>query len=946
MFLPYGERRTKKRTNEEHVMKKVLTYIALVVILGAATPRAQTLTKDAVLVGGDGDRITLGAPASVDAQKLLLPGTLGSAGSILYISGVAAGPIGSTAWLAPGSNGQVLTLSGGVPTWSSSPTLNYWDLAGNGHTVTDGTNNLLGTTTNASLRLITGSGGPNTRILITGSGAVTVNGTAGTSNVSMTSLGSATGTTGRVMFATNATGALNALDFPASNGQILTSTTGGVLSWTSSPTLNFWGLSGNSITTGGTGVGENFVGTTNTQPLVLATTNTTTPQNMLFLTNNTERMRLNSTGELGIGTTATAGYRLHVAGTSGTENVRIGSLASATTAVDGGVVYADAQGDLNRLAAPGTNNFVLTSETDGTLIWQNANSLVSSGGIHEEASAGSDNIRRKAAYITGTSPTVGGTGSNDFQHDRNASGQTATGSRSTITGGRKNTASGETSAIVNGDTVVASGKYSLIGNGNANFATNEGTTVLNGFANYATGTYATILGGTGLTLTNQFAAGYNGATSTGTPLAASVSAGNVFYLGNVDLWLGNTRNQASQIRFYEAQSGTGTFPGGSTNYSSFQAGSQSADFNYTLPTTIPSAGQVLTASAVSAPAVTLSWTTPGAGSNWTLTGNSGTTAGTNFIGTTDAVDWVVKTNSGGTGGERIRVDAQGQVGVGNIQPEVMMDIKGGIATRSSTLSLSSGNNNNVYIGDSSYVRISNTSGSTATITGIRNGYDGKMLTIFNTSASNLTIAHNSSSSVDTTRIVNIIGQGGDFTLQDSGLVEMRYDGTMDRWIVTNIRGAMSATSNGGAYFTRVTADQDHSGSTTLEDVTNFKITMQPNIVHTLDGVFYFTATNNNTDCKVAFDVPGTPSLMKITVIGHSDEGANTVEGSDIIQADNTASSTININAGTEMFVQVHGILINGGTGGDLQIRFSQASSSGTLTIKAGSYLRLIPVGGS
>lgn len=59
---------------------------------------------------------------------------------------------------------------------------------------------------------------------------------------------------------------------------------------------------------------------------------------------------------------------------------------------------------------------------------------------------------------------------------------------------------------------------------------------------------------------------------------------------------------AGQLRFQEPN-------GGGTSYSAFQAGSQSANFVYTLPTTIPTANQVLTASSVSAPNVTLSWTT-------------------------------------------------------------------------------------------------------------------------------------------------------------------------------------------------------------------------------------------------------------------------------------------------------------------------------------------------
>lgn len=895
-------------------MKKVFLYTAIVMFMGVAGIQAQTLSKGAVLVGGDGDRITLGAPASVDAHKLLLPGTLGVANSLLYITSVGGSTV-STSWIPPGNTGDVLAYVSGALTWTpvaSLPALTFWSLLGNSNIIIDNTNNLLGTTTVAPLRIITG-GAANTRILISATGAVTVNGTAGTTNVSMTSLGAATGTTGRVMFATDATGTLNALAVPASNGQILTSTTGGVLSWTSSPALDFWGLTGNGHTVvDGT---NNLLGTT-------------TAASLRLITGGTTRVTIGATGGM------------TVAGTSGTENVRVASLASATTAVDGGVVYADAQGDLNRLAAPGTSNFVLTSETDGTLIWQNANSLVSSGGIHEEASAGSDNIRRKAAYITGTAPTVGGTGANDFQHNRNASGQTATGTRSTILGGQKNTASGETSAIVNGDTVVASGKYSLIGNGNANFATNEGTTVLNGLANTASGTYVSILGGTGLTMSNQFGAGYNGATSTGTPQHASISSGNVFYLGNVDLWLGNTRNQASQIRFYEAQSATGTFPGGSTNYSSFQAGSQSADFVYTLPITIPTSNQVLTATSVSAPNVTLGWTTPGAGSNWTLTGNSGTTAGTNFIGTTDAVDWVIKTGGSAAGNERARVTAGGRIGIGNISDvRTTVDINGDYGTRYTSLSLSSGANHNINPGAFSYVRIT---GPTAnfSITGMRSGANGKRITLYNTTSYTMDIDYESGSSQDTTRFRNPIATK--VTIYAGGTASFIYDAVLNRWILTSYTNGF-IPQIASQILRRKAADETISAAnTTMQDDDHLQWPVVTGQVWEVRGVMFIEAATANPDFNFQFVSPGgtgdsVSGYWRLYKLGGG--GGGSLNDADLLTGYSTPSSSMGLNATTVYAVELNGVFVVGNTSGDVKIQWAKTTGvADNLTVKKNSYL--------
>jgi hypothetical protein len=94
-----------------------------------------------------------------------------------------------------------------------------------------------------------------------------------------------------------------------------------------------WSLEGNAITLAGTATGQQFIGTTNEQPLVIATTNVTA-QPIKLLTGNQERMRINANGNIGIGSSLSPTNTLEVGGSfRSTGNSSIGGTLEITGAI-------------------------------------------------------------------------------------------------------------------------------------------------------------------------------------------------------------------------------------------------------------------------------------------------------------------------------------------------------------------------------------------------------------------------------------------------------------------------------------------------------------------------------------------------------------------------------------------------------------------------------------
>jgi hypothetical protein len=344
-----------------------------------------------------------------------------------------------------------------------------------------------------------------------------------------------------------------------------------------------WLLTGNSITSAWNGSSGNFLGTTNPQPLVIATTNTTTPQPIQIWVGNQETFRFNPPG------TSAPAWSIQRGGGNqrGLHAVDLQSARSAATQV--------ASGDYSVIGG-GQNNTAIGSWATvggGYLNTASNDSATVGGGGGNTASGGGATVGG-GVYNTasGLLATVGGgaenTASGDFVTVGGGYQNTAIPGYATVGGGRQNTASGFAATVGGGVENTASGGGATVGGGAFNTASGYIATVGGGYQNTASGDYSAIPGGSYLTVgTRSF--GFSGQTSTTqTDLSAN---SNIAAFVDVDLWLySRDRTQASQLRFYEAQA-----HGSGANYVALRAPtSLSANTTYTLPASDGSPGQVLT----------------------------------------------------------------------------------------------------------------------------------------------------------------------------------------------------------------------------------------------------------------------------------------------------------------------------------------------------------------
>jgi len=221
-----------------------------------------------------------------------------------------------------------------------------------------------------------------------------------------------------------------------------------------SPNIMAWGLTGNS----GTSAATNFLGTTDAASLVIKT-------------NSTERMRVLSSGNIGIGTTA-PGSRLDVKGTLRLSGSASGFVGLQPAAVAGSTTYILPNAD-------GTSGQQLTTDGAGNLSWTNQ-----TGTTTNTLSLSNDTLYSTVNGVVATSLAVNGV-------SNTSTGNTLTTTVNGVTGGGVNiinsnalslsgttltsTVNGVASAGLDISSAINSKAWLLTGNSNATSSNFLGT---------------------------------------------------------------------------------------------------------------------------------------------------------------------------------------------------------------------------------------------------------------------------------------------------------------------------------------------------------------------------------------------------------------------------------------------------------------------------------------
>lgn len=128
------------------------------------------------------------------------------------------------------------------------------------------------------------------------------------------------------------------------------------------------------------------------------------------------------------------------------------------------------------------------------------------------------------------------------------------------------------------------------------------------------------------------------------------------------------------------------------------------------------------------------------------------------------------------------VNVNGNTGLNTSVPETNMDINGDLAYRQNAITLVNGLNSNIDVGKFSFIRITGPNAAFS-IDGIQGGVDGKILTLYNITASNMTVVDQTGSASVLANRINTLEGGANISTINNGSVTLQYSAADNRWMV-------------------------------------------------------------------------------------------------------------------------------------------------------------------
>jgi hypothetical protein len=275
----------------------------------------------------------------------------------------------------------------------------------------------------------------------------------------------------------------------------------------------------------------------------------------------------------------------------------------------------------------------------------------------------------------------------------------------------------------------------------------------------------------------------------------------------------------------------------------------------------------------------------------------------------------------------------GNVGVNTTAPAAYLDMNGDFATQYTSYTAANGVNNNISIGRWTFVRIT---GPTAafSITGIAGGVDGKIVILYNSTSQSFTISNDNASSTAANRIWTL-NSTGDIVISGKGCVKLIYSTLDSRWLVISEAQTVS-TSTTGVITKKKPVDQSITNSTTLTNDNDLFVPINANDSMVIEGYLHVFTGSSTPQLQMAFTIPAGATM---DIGNYTDNVNGGAQETFILNTSGTSTGAMTILAG-DIPVHFWGVIITGGTAGNIQLQWAQGVSSGTATtLKAKSYMR-------